>query len=147
MLREYIIGKERFDNALNSYIRTWAYKHPQPNDFFNHIENVVGENLDWFWKGWFYGNGNIDIGITSVKSHADGFLIGLENKGEIPMPVELKVFYEDNTTETFKLPVEIWHRGNEWEHLLKTEKEVVRVVFDPNQMVPDINMLNNTWNK
>lgn len=147
MLREYIIGKERFDNALNSYIRTWAYKHPQPNDFFNHIENVVGENLDWFWKGWFFGNGNIDIGITSVTSHSDGFLIGLENKGEIPMPVELKVFYEDDTSETFKLPVEIWHRGNEWKHLLKTKKEVVRVVFDPNQMVPDINMLNNTWNK
>ena len=69
MLREYIIGPERFDYAFKSYIRHWAYKHPQPNDFFNHFENVVGEDLSWFWKGWFYGNGNIDLGITSVEPY------------------------------------------------------------------------------
>jgi len=147
ILREYILGEERFDIAFKSYIRTWAYKHPQPNDFFNHIENVVGENLSWFWKGWFYGNGNIDLGITSVKPYTGGYLIGLENKGEIPMPVELQVIYTDDTTEIVKLPVEIWYRGNNWEHLLKTKKEVKRVVFDPNKLVPDINLLNDTWNK
>lgn len=147
MLREYILGKERFEYALKSYIQAWAYKHPQPNDFFNHIENAAGENLDWFWKGWFFGNGNIDIGISTVKKHEEGALIVLENKGDIPMPVELLVTFTDDSTETVKLPVEIWHRGNEWEHLLKTKKEVKRVVFDPNKMVPDINMLNNTWNQ
>lgn len=148
LLREYILGHERFDNAFNSYIRTWAYKHPQPNDFFNHMESVAGENLDWFWKGWFYGNGNIDLGITSVKPYKqEGYLITLENNGEIPMPVELQVIYNDDTTELVKLPVEIWQRGNSWEHLVKTKKEIKRVVFDPNKMVPDINVLNDTWNK
>ena len=147
MLREYILGPERFDNAFKSYIRTWAYKHPQPNDFFNHIENVAGEDLDWFWKGWFYGNGNIDLGITSVKSYTGGYLITLENKGQIPMPMVLEVIYTDNSKETVSLPVEIWQRGNSWTHLLKTNKEVQRVVFDPNKMVPDINILNDTWNK
>ncbi len=49
ILREYILGEERFDNAFKSYIETWAYKHPQPGDFFNHMENVAGENLSWFW--------------------------------------------------------------------------------------------------
>ena len=48
ILREYILGAERFDNAFKSYIHTWAYKHPQPNDFFNHMENVAGEDLSWF---------------------------------------------------------------------------------------------------
>jgi hypothetical protein len=28
-------GKERFDLALRTYIERWAYKHPQPDDFFN----------------------------------------------------------------------------------------------------------------
>ncbi len=148
LLREYILGAERFDNAFNSYIRTWAYKHPQPNDFFNHMESVAGENLDWFWKGWFFGNGNIDLGITSVKPYKnEGYLITLENNGEIPMPVELRVTYVDDTTQDVKLPVEIWQRGNSWEHLLKTTKDVKRVVFDPNKMVPDVNVLNDTWNK
>ncbi len=147
LLREYILGAERFDNAFNSYIRTWAYKHPQPNDFFNHIENVAGENLDWFWKGWFFGNGNIDMGITTVRPYPGGSLITLENNGEIPMPVELHVIFEDDTTQNVKLPVEIWQRGNSWEHFLKTDKEVKRIVMDPNKMLPDINLLNDTWNK
>lgn len=147
MLREYIIGPERFDYAFKSYIRHWAYKHPQPNDFFNHFENVVGEDLSWFWKGWFYGNGNIDLGIISVEPYQGNYLITVENNGEIPMPVELLVTYSDNTTENVSLPVEIWHRGNVWSHLLRTDKIVKRVVVDPNKMLADINILNDTWNK
>ena len=147
MLREYILGEERFDYAFKSYIRHWAYKHPQPNDFFNHIENAVGEDLSWFWKSWFFGNGNIDLGILSVEPYQGNYLITVENNGEVPMPVELLITYNDDTTETIKLPVEIWHRGNVWSHLLKTDKQVKRVVQDPNKMIPDINILNDTWNK
>lgn len=147
LLREYILGKERFDNAFNSYIKTWAYKHPQPNDFFNHMESVAGENLDWLWKGWFYGNGNIDLGIAGVRPYQGNYLISLENLGEIPMPVEFQVIYTDNTTETIKLPVEIWQRGNTWDYFLETKKQVQRVVLDPNKILPDVNLLNDTWNK
>lgn len=147
MLREYIVGPERFDIAFKSYIKTWAYKHPQPNDFFNHIENVAGENLDWFWKGWFYGNGNIDIGVISVEPYQGNYLITVENSGQIPMPVELLVTFTDNTTENISLPVEIWQRANVWSHLLKTTKMVQRVVVDPNKMLPDVNILNDTWNR
>lgn len=147
MLREYILGPERFDNAFKSYIRHWAYRHPQPNDFFNHIENVAGEDLSYFWKGWFYGNGNIDLGISAVEPHLGNYLITVENNGQIPMPVELQVIFTDDTTENIALPVEIWQRGNSWSHLLKTKKEVRRVVLDPNKMLPDVNMLNDTWNK
>jgi hypothetical protein len=147
MLREYILGPERFDNAFKSYIKTWAYKHPQPNDFFNLMENVSGEDLSWFWKGWFYGNGNIDLGITSVKPSGGNYLITVENDGQIPMPVKLLVTYEDNSTQEVDLPVEIWQRGNSWTHLLKTDKKIKRVILDPNKMLPDVNLLNDTWNK
>ena len=147
MLREYILGAERFDNAFKSYISTWAYKHPQPNDFFNHIENVAGEDLSWFWKGWFYGNDNIDLGISEVKPSNGNYVITVENEGQIPMPVQLEVIYTDNTTENISLPVEIWQRSDSWEHLLKTTKQVQRVVLDPNKMLPDVNPLNDTWNK
>lgn len=147
MLREYILGHERFDNAFKSYIRTWAYKHPQPTDFFNHIENVAGENLDWFWKGWFYGNANIDLGITGVKKVTDGYIISIENKGQMPMPMVMQATFADGSQQIISLPVEIWQRGNEWDHLLKSKKDLKRVVFDPNKMVPDINLLNDTWNK
>ncbi|TXD84403.1 M1 family metallopeptidase [Subsaximicrobium wynnwilliamsii] len=147
MLREYILGAERFDNAFKSYINYWAYKHPQPNDFFNHMENVAGENLSYFWKGWFYGNGNIDLGIASVEAYQDNYLLTIENSGQIPMPVELLVIYTDATTENVSLPVEIWQRGNSWSHLFKTDKTIQRVVLDPNKLLADINILNDSWNK
>lgn len=145
MLREYILGKERFDNAFKSYIETWAYKHPQPNDFFNHMENVAGENLSWFWKGWFYGNGNIDISLDQVVPFGGNYVIVLSNRGEVPMPVLMEITFDDGSIETVFLPVEIWQRGNQWNHLLATDKAVKRVVIDPQKVMSDINISNDSW--
>ncbi|MFT4856789.1 MAG: hypothetical protein ACI942_002168 [Planctomycetota bacterium] len=145
MLREYILGAERFDNAFKSYIKTWAYKHPQPADFFNHMENVAGENLSWFWKGWFYGTGNIDLGINGVFPYAGNYLVSLANKGEIPMPVLIEITFEDGTTERQMLPVEIWQRGDVWNHLIKTTKTIRSIVIDPDKILPDINLGNDNW--
>lgn len=145
LLREYILGEERFDNAFRTYIKTWAYKHPQPRDFFNIIENVAGENLAWFWKGWFYGNGNIDLAIDNVIPYQGNYVIILSNKGDMPMPVTLKISYQDGTSEVVKLPVEIWMRVNTWNYLLHTDKQVESVVLDPDKVVPDINFSNDSW--
>jgi hypothetical protein len=145
MLREYILGEERFDNAFKSYINAWAYKHPQPNDFFNHMENVAGENLSWFWKGWFYGNGNIDISIDQVVPYSGDYVIVLSNRGDIPMPVQLEVIFEDGSREQVNLPVEIWQRGDQWDHLFKTDKTIKSVVIDPEKIVADINISNDSW--
>ena len=145
MLREYILGPERFDNAFKSYIKTWAYKHPQPTDFFNHIENVGGENLSWFWQGWFYGTGNIDLGVNAVIPYAGNYVVVLANKGDMPMPVLMEIAFEDGTTERKMLPVEIWERGDTWNYLLKTEKKVKSVVIDPDKLLPDVNLGNDSW--
>jgi hypothetical protein len=87
------------------------------------------------------------LGISEVKSYSGDYLITVENDGQIPMPVQLQVIYDDNSKEEISLPVEIWQRGNSWTHLLKTTKQVQRVVLDPNKMLPDVNVLNDTWNK
>ncbi len=145
MLREYILGPERFDNAFRSYIKTWAYKHPQPADFFNHMESVAGENLDWFWKGWFYGNGNIDLAINGVYPYDQGYIVALENKQAIPMPVKMLVTFEDGSTQNIDLPVEIWQRGNSWNYYLRADKKPKSVVIDPEGILPDINSSNDRW--
>ncbi|MDN6311145.1 MAG: M1 family peptidase, partial [Psychroflexus sp.] len=147
MLREYILGEDRFDEAFKSYINTWAYKHPQPSDFFNHIENVTGENLNWFWKNWFYGNDNIDLAVTDVKQKEGSYLLTFENKGDIPMPVHYDVTLADGSKETKTLPVEIWMRGNTWTTEFKTDQEVIEVEVDPDNILVDINSSNDTWSK
>ncbi|MBY5957794.1 M1 family metallopeptidase [Membranicola marinus] len=145
LLREYIIGPDRFDRAFRAYIERWAYKHPQPADFFNTIENVTGEDLNWFWKGWFYETGNIDLSITAAQRVRDGYLLRLQNNGEIPMPVLMKITYDDQTSENVKLPVEIWQRGNDWTHLHRTDKKIDSIIIDPERLLPDINGSNDVW--
>ena len=145
MLREYVLGPERFDPAFKSYINSWAYKHPMPSDFFNHMENVAGENLSWFWKGWFYGTGNIDLGINAVVPYSGKSLAILSNKGDFPMPVLLEITYTDDTKERVMLPVEIWQRGDNWNHLIQSTKTVKSVVIDPDKILPDINLGNDNW--
>ena len=70
ILRETIVGRELFDYAFNEYSRRWAFKHPTPADFFRTMEDATGEDLDWFWRGWFYGTDACDISIDTVK-HAN----------------------------------------------------------------------------
>jgi hypothetical protein len=67
ILRETIVGREAFDNAFREYSRRWAFKSPTPADLFRTIEDATGEDLDWFWRGWFYGTDACDISIDTVK--------------------------------------------------------------------------------
>jgi len=67
ILRETIVGRELFDNAFREYSRRWAFKSPTPADLFRTLEDATGEDLDWFWRGWFYGIEACDISIDTVK--------------------------------------------------------------------------------
>ncbi len=67
ILRETIMGRELFDYAFKEYARRWAFKHPTPADFFRTMEDASAEDLDWFWRGWFYSTDVVDISLDSVK--------------------------------------------------------------------------------
>ncbi len=67
ILRETIMGRETFDYAFREYARRWAFKHPTPADLFRTMEDASAEDLDWFWRGWFYGTEPCDISLDSVR--------------------------------------------------------------------------------
>ena len=67
ILRETIMGRELFDYAFKEYARRWAFKHPEPADLFRTLEDASGEDLDWFWRGWFYSTEVCDISLDTVK--------------------------------------------------------------------------------
>ena len=67
ILRETILGRELFDFGFREYARRWAFKHPQPADFFRTMEDATAEDLDWYWRGWFYGTEPCDIALDTVK--------------------------------------------------------------------------------
>lgn len=66
ILRETIMGRELFDKAFKTYSKRWAFRHPEPADFFRTMNDASGENLDWFWRGWFYGIDPVDISLDKV---------------------------------------------------------------------------------
>ena len=149
LLREQIIGPERFDRAFKAYIDRWAYKHPTPNDFFRTIENVAGENLSWFWRGWFINNWRLDqsvVNVEYVKNNAkNGSLITVANLEKMPFPMILEIKTRSGKVSRTTLPVEIWQRNVSWTFQYPSTEEIVSVTSDPDHVLPDHNSSNNTW--
>ncbi len=138
LLREQILGPDRFDWAFRKYIRDWAYKHPSPSDFFRTIASEGGEDLDWFWRGWYLNNWKHDLAVKSIEGDAVTFT----NKGQLVLPAAVEVRYKDGTSTRFRLPVETWM--NKGEMTWAGEKPVGSVVIDPDHKLPDDDRSNNT---
>jgi len=68
ILRETIMGRELFDFAFKTYCNRWAFKHPEPADFFRSMEDASAVDLDWFWRSWFYDTDPVDISLDTVKA-------------------------------------------------------------------------------
>lgn len=152
MLREQVLGIDRFDFAFRTYIKHWAYKHPTPDDFFRTMENAGGESLQWFWRGWFLNNWQLDVAVTGVKyvklnDTTKYSLITIENLQKMAMPVIVEIKTVSGKTDRIKLPVEIWERNNTWTFKYNSPDEIQSVTYDPDKVFPDINPDNNVWNK
>jgi hypothetical protein len=149
LLRNEIIGHERFDYAFKSYIRRWAYKHPSPFDFFRTIENVAGEDLGWFWKAMFLENYKLDQRINEpVYISGDpvkGALIVIDNLEQMAMPIYLEYETINGKKQTIKIPVEVWQNNTSWIVKLNTTEKVRSVTIDPDKVFPDMNYANNIW--
>ncbi len=158
MLRENIVGPEIFDEAFREYTERWAFKHPQPADFFRSIEEGTGEYLAWFWRGWFYTTHANDQSIADVTVQSADSLLGnsdlgqsyyrlkVENKGGLLMPLHIEVTFADDSQELFELPADVW-RSNErtFTKGFFSDKQVVRVELDPKRAFADIDLTNNVW--
>jgi len=153
LLRQYILpDTTRFDAAFREYIRRWAFKHPTPADFFRTMNDALGEDLSWFWRGWFYRTDVLDQAVDSVTVSADSTgakttHIFLASLGQLPMPVELHLGFADGTDRSVKLPVEVWYLGDRYEYAETFPSDVTSVVIDPDHHFPDIRRSNNSWKK
>ena len=87
ILRETVMGPELFDKAFKTYAQRWAFKHPEPADFFRTMEDASAVDLDWFWRGWFYGTDYVDVTVENVKWYkirdTETALEGRTQKGKI----------------------------------------------------------------
>jgi hypothetical protein len=149
MLRNDVLGPERFDYAFREYIKHWAFKHPLPYDFFRAMNDAAGEDLNWFFKPWFFTTWKLDQAIQSVTYPAadgsNGAIITLVNKEKMAMPVTLKIVQANGKTEILHLPVNIWQRGFVWKFKYPSTSPLTMVQIDPNHDLPDVDLKNNVW--
>ena len=149
ILRESVLGKERFDYAFRQYVARWAFKHPTPHDFFRSMENGAGEDLGWFWRGWFFETWKLDQAVKDVKyvesSPEKGSTITIENLDKLAMPAVVEIQESNGKKTRVNLPVEIWQRGGTWSFRANTTSAISTVTIDPDEKLPDYNEKNNTW--
>ena len=231
VLRETVMGREAFDFAFKEYCERWAFKHPYPADFFRSMEDASAQDLDWFWRGWFYSTDHVDVALKGVKAfNAESFnpilqkekdaakrdagpksitklrnekaikevladidpsiidfystydplkvdavdeddynkfLEGLSEKeralldsgkrfyeltfemvGGLVTPVIFDFVYTDGTTETIRIPAEIWKKGDtEIKKVFATDKDVKEIILDPYLETADVDRNNNYFPK
>jgi len=149
ILREYVLGNKIFDNAFKTYLKQWAFKHPQPEDFFRTMNSAAGEDLNYFWKGWFVHNWKIDQAIESVKyignDTTKGVIISIRNNEKLPMPVVAEITQNNGKVKRLKFPVEIWHNGSNFSFFYPAQSTIKSVILDPDAWLPDIYDPNNEW--
>lgn len=146
LLRSQIIGPERFDRAFRHYIEVWAYRHPTPSDFFRLINSDTGEDLSWFWRGWYLKTCSPDYAIGDMKYTLDGKLkITILNKGWLPLPVDVLAKWTDGTTTFVRIPTEVWSRGNRHTLEIQSSSSISSIIIYPVHVIQDIDRINNIF--
>ena len=148
LLREQILGHNRFDYAFKNYIQKWAYKHPQPDDFFRAMDNGAGEDLSWFWREWFDNNWKLDVKMLDAHyvngDPKNGLQISVANLEQMAMPVTIEIKFKDGTSMREYLPAETWLQRKVTTFTIPSTREAQSVTADPDAALPDINRANNS---
>jgi hypothetical protein len=152
LLREQILGPERFDPAFRRFTAAWAFKHPTPADFFRAMDSGAGEDLSWFWRGWFYENWQLDQAVTAISpfpkdAPLKGSMVTVKSLDKLVLPVTLRVTFADGTKRDAKLPAESWIRESSANIPVLSNSPVVRAELDPDHKLPDRNRSNNVLTK
>lgn len=147
LLREQILGKERFDFAFKKFVRDWAYKHPSPSDFFRAMASEGGEDLAWFWRGWFFENWNADLAVEKVAytggDPAKGATVTIANLDKLVMPATVEITFADGSKTRIRLEAETWIQQRQIALPIDSTRPIASVTVDPGHVIPDKDRGNN----
>lgn len=163
---EYIVGKFHFRTALLTYFNTWKFKHPDCYDFIRILEKQSGMELDWYNEYFVNTTKTIDYGIASIEAVDNKTAVTIVREGQMPMPLDVEVIYEDNTYETFYIPLEImrgekpadgyngtWTVMPDWKWVVPTYtftipasyKKIKSITIDPSWLLADTDKSDNVF--
>ncbi len=138
---EDMLGKEKFEETLQEFIGRWNGKHPTPYDFFFAFEDHLDQDLSWYWKPWFFEKGYPDLAISGVK----GNKVTIKKKGNIPVPVYVKVMYQDSSEREYYKTAEVWKDGNNQTEIEVERPEYIIQIYLGSDYIPDSIQENNVY--
>jgi len=136
---EKLLGKELFKTCLQAYLNRWQGKHPTPFDFMFTFNDVSGKNLDWFWKKWVFEYGYADLALNKAENSK----ITIENIGGLPVPIILKLTYQNNEVIHINKTPEIWVMGEKEVFIENVNTKDLKSVKIITNKFPDVNSDNN----
>jgi aminopeptidase N len=137
---EDMLGEKLFNLSLQNYIKNWKGKHPMPYDFFNVVNTTSGENYNWFWEKWFFENAHADLRISNVSENK----IYINKLGGLPVPVVIKITYDDKSNETLTFKADIWKDKIAHVITVSSKNKITKIALG-NDYIPDTNKEDNHW--
>jgi aminopeptidase N len=161
----YIVGEDVFYPAMRTYFNEWKFKHPNDNDFIRVMEKASDLELDWYREYWVNSTKQIDYGFQSVLEKDGKTFVTLEKIGEMPMPLEVTVTYNDGNKELIYIPLRIMRGGKpfsaeanakvlaDWPWVFPTytfelnqpAANISSMVIDENEGMADVDRENNVF--
>ena len=159
----YIIGESKLNKTLKSYFEEFKFKHPTPNDFRRVAERISGIQLKWYLTDWTQTTNTIDYAIKSIDENSENTNVRLKRVGNMPMPLDVLVKFEDGSTSVYYIPIPLMRGEKENPYMLdwvvledwawayseyqieidKAKGKVSEVLIDPSFYMADINRENN----
>jgi hypothetical protein len=141
------LGDEVFKKCLHEYMNRWNGKHPIPYDFFFTFNETAGQNLDWYFKPWFFETKYPDLTLTASKKKNGKINLKISNKGKLPVPILVKFYYDDGTSEIILLKnSDIWKNDkNYFVQNFQPKKKLLKIELGTSQ-IPDVNLKDNVVN-
>ena len=139
-----LLGRETFKKALHAYMDRWHFKHPLPYDFFYTFNSVSGENLNWFWKAWFFDLGRPDLSISSADKTDKGYSIKIDKVGSVPTRIRVTLKFSDGTDQSVEKSARVWEDKYSTTINIETDKTVSEVVLGGSD-IPDSDKSNNSY--
>jgi hypothetical protein len=140
-----LLGDDLFFKGLHYYFTNWHGRHPLPYDFFNCMNKGSGKDLNWFWRKWFFENGEPDLAIQKVVNNGVKPSVTIQMKGSKPVPVDLVITYSDGTVTQLHRSVEAWSAGHSTVTIPVTPAKKIKKIVLGSAHVPDSNKKDNTW--
>ena len=140
-----LLGDETFFKAFRRYADDWAWKHPYPYDFFRTFSDVAGQDLEPYFRTWFFETWRLDHAVGSVESKDGKTIVTIEDRGRAVHPAIVEVTCRDGKKERQTVTAKQWQGHTQ--AVLTFVGDVVDVQIDPDVTTLDCQRKNNSWSQ